>query len=233
MPHRQIVRNITSGQLSPVYVLHGEEPFFISEIVKTLLGTVVDEGLKDFNETVLYGRDTDVDEVLAAARRFPMMSDRQLVMVKEAQDMRMWKRKDDMAKLEAYASEPVPTTVLVFAHPHKKVDSRLKAVKTMSRLGTLFLSDKVRDYKLSQWISGHASARRCRLGCQSPVYGAGGVGRIIETQRIFLRFDRISPIIIFILVISRFGIRYINRKSNTEDLSDLLFILRRRNKRDI
>ena len=69
MPHRQIVRNIASGQLSPVYVLHGEEPFFISEIVKTLLGTVVDEGLKDFNETVLYGRDTDVDEVLAAARR--------------------------------------------------------------------------------------------------------------------------------------------------------------------
>ena len=153
MPHRQILRNISGGKLSSLYVLHGEEPFFITEIVQALLDTVVDEGFKDFNETVLYGRDTDVDEVLAAARRFPMMADRQLVLVKEAQDMRMWKRKDDMAKLAAYAEDPVPTTVLVFAHPHKKVDSRLKAVKTMSRQGTLFLSDKVRDHKLPQWIA--------------------------------------------------------------------------------
>ena len=163
MPHRQILRNITGGKLSPLYVLHGEEPFFITEIVQALLDTVVDEGFKDFNETVLYGRDTDVDEVLAAARRFPMMADRQLVLVKEAQDMRMWKRKDDMAKLAAYAEDPVPTTVLVFAHPHKKVDSRLKAVKTMSRQGTLFLSDKVRDHKLPQWIAGYAEAKGLKL----------------------------------------------------------------------
>ena len=163
MPHRQIVRNITSGKLSPIYVLHGEEPFFITEIVQALLDTVVDEGFKDFNETVLYGRDTDVDEVLAAARRFPMMADRQLVLVKEAHDMRMWKRKDDMAKLSAYAEDPVPSTVLVFAHPHKKVDSRLKAVKTMSRQGTLFLSDKVRDHKLPQWIAGYAEGKGLQL----------------------------------------------------------------------
>lgn len=142
-----------------MYVLHGEEPFFISEIVQSLLTNVVDESMKDFNETILYGRDTDVDEVLAAARRFPMMADRQLVLVKEAQDMRMWKRKDDMAKLEAYAADPVSTTVLVFAHPHKKTDSRLKAVKTMSRNGTLFLSEKVRDYKLPQWIAGFAKEK--------------------------------------------------------------------------
>ncbi|MGB0248363.1 MAG: DNA polymerase III subunit delta, partial [Flavobacteriales bacterium] len=163
MPHRQILRNISGGKLSSLYVLHGEEPFFITEIVQALLDTVVDEGFKDFNETVLYGRDTDVDEVLAAARRFPMMADRQLVLVKEAQDMRMWKRKDDMAKLAAYAEDPVPTTVLVFAHPHKKVDSRLKAVKTMSRQGTLFLSDKVRDHKLPQWIAGYAEGKGLRL----------------------------------------------------------------------
>ena len=163
MPHRQILRNISGGKLSSLYVLHGEEPFFITEIVHALLDTVVDEDFKDFNETVLYGRDTDVDEVLAAARRFPMMADRQLVLVKEAQDMRMWKRKDDMAKLAAYAEDPVPTTVLVFAHPHKKVDSRLKAVKTMSRQGTLFLSDKVRDHKLPQWIAGYAEGKGLKL----------------------------------------------------------------------
>ncbi|HAT47961.1 MAG TPA: DNA polymerase III subunit delta [Flavobacteriales bacterium] len=163
MPHRQIVRNINSGKLDSIYVLHGEEPFFISEIVQSLLDTVVEEGFKDFNETVLYGRDTNVDDVLAAARRFPMMADRQLVLVKEAQDMRMWKRKEDMAKLAAYAEDPVPTTVLVFAHPHKKIDSRLKAVKTMSRQGTLFLSDKIRDHKLPQWIVGYADSRGLKV----------------------------------------------------------------------
>lgn len=163
MPHRQIVRNINSGKLDSIYVLHGEEPFFISEIVQSLLDTVVEEGFKDFNETVLYGRDTNVDDVLAAARRFPMMADRQLVLVKEAQDMRMWKRKEDMAKLAVYAEDPVPTTVLVFAHPHKKIDSRLKAVKTMSRQGTLFLSDKIRDHKLPQWIVGYADSRGLKV----------------------------------------------------------------------
>jgi len=163
MPHRQIVRNINSGKLDSIYVLHGEEPFFISEIVQSLLDTVVEEGFKDFNETVLYGRDTNVDDVLAAARRFPMMADRQLVLVKEAQDMRMWKRKEDMAKLASYAEDPVPTTVLVFAHPHKKIDSRLKAVKTMSRQGTLFLSDKIRDHKLPQWIVGYADSRGLKV----------------------------------------------------------------------
>ena len=109
-----------------------------------------------------------------------MMSDRQLVMVKEAQDMRMWKRKDDMAKLEAYASDPVPTTVLVFAHPHKKVDSRLKAVKTMSRMGTLFLSDKVRDYKLPQWISGHASSQGLEMGNQVAQLLAESLGNNLQ-----------------------------------------------------
>ena len=180
MPHRQILRNIQSEQWSPVYVLHGEEPFFISEIVEALLASVVEESFKDFNETVLYGRDTSVDEVLAAARRFPMMADRQLVLVKEAQDMRMWKRKDDMAKLEAYASDPVPSTILVFAHPHKKVDSRLKAVKTMSRMGTLFLSDKVREYKLPQWIAGFASSKGLKVDGQVSQLLAESLGNDLQ-----------------------------------------------------
>ncbi|MEY3010723.1 MAG: polymerase subunit delta [Bacteroidota bacterium] len=167
MPHRQILRTIEAGQWSPIYVLHGEEPYFIAEIVKSLQNHVVEEGMKDFNETVLYGRDADVEDILGAARRFPMMADRQLVLVKEAQDLRMWKRKDDMAKLEAYAESPVPSTVLVFAHPHKKVDSRLKAVKTMSRMGTLFLSEKVRDHKLPQWIS--SAVQEAGLKVQSDV----------------------------------------------------------------
>jgi DNA polymerase-3 subunit delta len=156
MAHRQIIRDVKAGKFSPLYVLHGEEPFFIEEISNAIKEVAVDEASKDFNETVLYGRDTDLNDVLAAARRFPMMAERQLVLVKEAQDLKCWKRKDELEKLAQYAESPVGTTVLVLAYMNKKIDGRSKAVKTLSKNGVLFLSEKVREYKLAQWIEGYA-----------------------------------------------------------------------------
>jgi DNA polymerase-3 subunit delta len=167
MAHRQIIRNVRSGKFAPIYVLHGEESFFIEEILKALLECTVDEASKDFNETVLYGRDTDINEVLASARRFPMMAERQLVLVKEAQDLKCWKRKDELEKLAAYAESPVPSTVLVLAYMNKKIDGRSKAVKTLSKNGILFLSEKVRDYKLAQWIESYVNDQGLNLNGQA------------------------------------------------------------------
>ena len=155
MPHRQVIRDIQAGSLKPVYLLHGEEPYFIDEIAKALETHVVEESMRDFNQTVVYGRDSNVDQVLEAARRFPMMAERQLVLMREAQDWPAWRKKEDMAKLEAYAESPVASTVLVFCFKNKKADGRLKAVKAISKAGVLFLSEKVRDYKLSEWISSY------------------------------------------------------------------------------
>jgi len=154
MPHRQLIRDVQAGTFKPVYLLHGEEPFFIDEIAKALEAEVVEESMRDFNQTILYGRDSNIDQVLETARRFPMMADRQLVLMREAQDWNAWRRKEDMEKLEAYANSPVNSTVLVFCFKNKKADGRLKAVKAISRAGVLFLSEKVRDYKLAEWISG-------------------------------------------------------------------------------
>ena len=156
MAHGQIIREVKAGKFAPIYLLHGEEPFFIEEIAGALKDGVVDEASKDFNETILYGRDVELSDVLAAARRFPMMAERQLVMVKEAQDLKCWKKKDELDQLAKYAENPVGTTVLVFAYMNKKIDGRSKAVKTLSKNGVLFLSEKVRDYKLPQWIQGYA-----------------------------------------------------------------------------
>ena len=167
MAHRQIIRNVRSGKFAPIYVLHGEESFFIEEISKALLECTVDEASKDFNETVLYGRDTDLNEILASARRFPMMAERQLVLVKEAQDLKCWKRKDELEKLAAYAESPVSSTVLVLAYMNKKIDGRSKAVKTLSKNGILFLSEKVRDYKLAQWIEAYVNDQGLNLNGQA------------------------------------------------------------------
>ena len=156
MAYEQIIREVKAGNFSPIYMLHGEEPFFIEEIVTAIKENAVDEASKDFNETVLYGRDVELSEVLASARRFPMMAERQLVLVKEAQDLKCWRRQDELALLEAYAENPVGSTVLVLAYMNKKIDGRIKAVKTLSKNGVLFLSNNVRDYKLAQWIQGYA-----------------------------------------------------------------------------
>ena len=168
MPHRQIIRDIEAASFKPLYLLHGEEPFFIDEVAKALEEHVVEESMRDFNQVVLYGRDTTVDQVLESARRFPMMADRQLVLMREAQEWPAWRRSEDMAKLEAYAQSPIPSTVLVFCFKNKKADARLKAVKTISRNGLLFLSEKVRDYKLAEWISNYVREQ----GLQIAAHGA-------------------------------------------------------------
>ena len=167
MPHRQIIRDVHSGSFRSVYLLHGEEPFFIDEIAKALEDVVVEESMRDFNQTIVYGRDTAVDQLLEAARRFPMMADRQLVVMREAQDWPAWKRASDMVKLEAYAQSPVATTVLVFCFKNKKADGRLKAVKAISKAGLLFLSEKVRDYKLPEWISNQVQEKGMRISGQA------------------------------------------------------------------
>ena len=167
MPHRQIIRDVQSGSFRPLYLLHGEEPFFIDEISKALEEAVVEASMRDFNQTIVYGRDTSVEQLLEAARRFPMMAERQLVVMREAQDWPAWRRSSDMVKLEAYAQSPVASTVLVFCFKNKKADGRLKAVKAISKAGTLFLSEKVRDYKLAEWISNQVQEKGMRISGQA------------------------------------------------------------------
>lgn len=153
MPHRQILRDLQAGQFKPLYLLHGDEPYFIDVLTKAFESYVVDESLRDFNQSVFYGKDADLDSVLDAARRFPMMAERQLVLVREAQDLSAWRRTADLERLEAYAKSPQDSTVLVFALKGKKADSRLKAIKAIQQNGIVFLSEGVRDYKLPAWIS--------------------------------------------------------------------------------
>lgn len=109
-----------------------------------------------------------------------MMADRQLVLVKEAQDLAAWRRKDDLARLEAYAENPVPTTVLVFAFKGKKADSRLKAVKLMSRNGVLFLSEKVKDWKLAEWIGNYVRDEGLQIDAQSATLLADHLGNDLK-----------------------------------------------------
>ena len=98
---RDLLGAIQSRQFAPLYLLGGEEPYHLDVLSDAIEANAMEEHERDFNQTILYGRDSDLDQVLAAARQFPMMAERRLVLVKEAQDLREWKSKDKLEKLAA------------------------------------------------------------------------------------------------------------------------------------
>lgn len=142
-----ICRDIRDKKFAPIYVLMGEEPFFMDQITDLLLETVVDEAERDFNQTVLYGADVSAAQVLNAARRFPMMSDRQLVVVREAQMIR------DIETLAHYVKKPLMQTVLVINYKYKTLDRRKMLASAAEANGILFDSKKIADYKMPGYIS--------------------------------------------------------------------------------
>ncbi|MGN7866325.1 DNA polymerase III subunit delta [Chryseobacterium sp.] len=146
-----ILKNIKNKEVLPIYFFHGEEAYFIDLAVKALEHNFLEEDEKAFNQTVTYGKDTSYQEVLSLARQFPMMGDKQVIIVKEAQDLKF--NEEENRILEAYVENPVPSTVLVFAHKHKKLDSRKKAAKALDKAKALFLSESVKDGNLPKWIA--------------------------------------------------------------------------------
>ena len=119
-----ILAELREKKIAPVYFLQGEEPYFIDLIANYIENNILNESEKGFNQTVVYGRDVTVSTVLNHARRFPMMSERQVVIVKEAQNISDLNREQGSAMLLSYLENPVPSTVLVFCHKNKTLDKR-------------------------------------------------------------------------------------------------------------
>ena len=156
-----IFKNIKNKEFLPIYFFHGEEAYYIDAAVKALENDVLTEDEKAFNQTVVYGKDTNYNEILSLAKQYPMMGDKQLIIVKEAQDLKF---NDEETKiLEKYVENPVESTILVFAHKHKKVDSRKKVFKTLDKAKMLFHSEPVKDYNLAKWIDDEAKNLQIKL----------------------------------------------------------------------
>lgn len=143
----EICQDILAKRYLPVYVLMGEEPYFIDKITTLLLEKVLNETEKDFNQLILYGADTDAATILNAARRFPMMSEYQLVIVREAQLVR------DLELLSHYAKNPLKSTILVINYKYKTLDRRKTLAAGVEKNGLLFESKKVPDYKMPSFIT--------------------------------------------------------------------------------
>ncbi len=143
----QIVNTIRKGQLRPIYFLFGEEAYFIDKISDFIADTVLTEEEKGFNQMVLYGRDVSIDDIVGNAKRYPMMAERQVVIVKEAQHLSR-----TIEQLCSYADNPQQTTVLVLCYKYKKLDKRKKLYKIVQKNGVIFESKKLYENQVSDWL---------------------------------------------------------------------------------
>ncbi|MFT3795734.1 DNA polymerase III subunit delta [Flavobacterium sp.] len=144
----KIVNDIKSGNIRPIYFLMGEEPYYIDKLSDYIEDHVLSEDEKGFNQTVLYGRDVSIDDIVSTAKRYPMMAERQVVIVKEAQDLSR-----NIDKLESYAENPMPTTVLVMCYKYKTLDKRKKVTKQLEKNGLVYESKKLYENQVGQWIT--------------------------------------------------------------------------------
>ena len=144
---REIVKDAQNGVFKPVYLLMGDEPYYVDMVCDAILEHCLDESERDFNQTVCYGADVNADAVITAARRYPMFAERQLVVVKEAQ---MMKGLEEMA---IYCQNPLESTVLVLAMHGASADKRKSLYKTVSKMGVVVDSQALRDYDMPRWIS--------------------------------------------------------------------------------
>lgn len=151
---KQLVADIKNGNIKPIYLLMGEEPYYIDKISEFIEETILTEEERGFNQMVLYGRDVAVEDIVSNAKRFPMMAERQVVIVKEAQDL---SRTFD--KLDDYAKNPQPSTVLVLCYKYKTVDKRKAVYKAIKKSGVVFESKKLYDNQVPDWIKRVLSPR--------------------------------------------------------------------------
>lgn len=162
MTFEEILREIRARQFQPIYFLHGEEPFFIDQIEAAIDANALSEAEKSFNQSVLYGKEVNHLVLLDTLRRYPMMSERQVVILREAQEMK------SLSELASYVENPMPTTVFVVCHKHKKVDLRTKFGKALQGKNVvLFESKKLYDNQVADWIAGYGKSRKLSVEPQA------------------------------------------------------------------
>lgn len=197
-----LLNDLKARKFKPVYLFHGEEPYYIDLFSNYIEEKLLSEAEKGFNQTVLYGRDTDVVTLLNAAKRFPMMSEYQLVLVKEAQDMK-WSKEPEEKKIMdpflAYLEKPLPSTVLVFCYKHAKFDKRKKIYKAIEKNGVVFESPTIYENKVPAWIEDFAREKAYRINPRAAVLIAEYLGNDLskianELEKLMLNLAKGSEI---------------------------------------
>lgn len=187
MDFQSLLKETKAKKFYPLYLLHGEEPYYIDLLTKAIQHEALEEHERDFNQTVVYGKDVDVPALITEANGFPMMSERRLVIIREAQDVK------GIDHFEHYAQQPNPSTLFVLAYKYKKFDSRKKLFKHIQKGGVIFHSEKVKDYKLSDWISNYLKTQNYAITPKASILLADFLGN--DLSKITNELDKLAVLI--------------------------------------
>ena len=155
---QSILNEIKAGDIRPLYFLMGEEAFFIDQISTFIETSVLDETQRGFDQTTIYGKDTSIDAIVSSAKRFPMLAERQVIVVKEAQNLSR-----TIEDLLPYVKNPQHTTTLVICYKYKSIDKRKALYKALSKAHVVFESKKIYDSKIPSWISGELQKMNLKI----------------------------------------------------------------------
>lgn len=183
--YQEILSQLQQKKYMPVYFLYGDEPFFIDKITDYISKNVLTDAEKGFNQSVFYGKDVQTSEILETAKRYPMMSEYQVVIIREAQDL---KNIDD---LEGYMQAPVSSTILVLAFKYKKPDGRKKVVKLMKKNGTFLEAKPIYDNQMPKWISEYVHLNHRKISAKATMLISEYIGANLtlasnEIDKLFL-----------------------------------------------
>jgi len=171
MDYRDIVKDLKHKVYHPVYFLTGEEAYYIDLIADLIETKVLDEAEKDFNQTILYGKDTDITTIISEAKRYPMMANHNVVIVKEAQHLSR-----EIEKLESYLENPTSSTLLVFCYKYKKVDGRKSIGKKLKKKTVYLETKKLYDNQVPDWINSYLKDKKYTITPQASLMIADFVG---------------------------------------------------------
>lgn len=194
-----VLKDLKAGKYTPVYFLQGEEPFFIDQISDYIEANALQPHDRGFNQLVVYGKDVSMMDILNNARRFPMMSDRQVVIVKEAQNILNLGRDEVDNQLINYLKNPLPSTILVFAHKYKSLDGRKQLSKELDKAAVFVKSEKIKDHLLPGWIEVYVKAKGHSIDNPTAVFLAEAIGNNLEVisnevDKIIINFSNPSAI---------------------------------------
>jgi DNA polymerase-3 subunit delta len=183
MDFHNLLSDLKSKKYGTVYFLEGEEPYYIDKISDYILENVLTESEKAFNQTLLYGKDITLDHILTAARRYPMMSEKQVVVVREAQNIR------DIDELASYVEKPAPSTLLVLCYKYKTIDKRKKLYKAVNKHGIYMESPAIREYKIPEWVINYLKTKQLGIEHKAVQMITDHIGN--NLQRIVNELDKI------------------------------------------
>jgi len=184
-----VLEQLQQRKFAPVYFLQGDEPFYIDQISDCIEKNALSEADKGFNQVVMYGKDVDMATILGNARRFPMMAERTVVIVKEAQSVLDIEKENGQKMLETYLQNPLPSTILVFCYKLKMLDGRKSLSKTIDKKAVLVTTKKLYDNQIPTWISNYVKAKGYKIGPKATQMLSDYIGS--DLSRIANEIDKI------------------------------------------